>query len=266
MRLLPLPRRHRLLWLIAAVLAVSAWGSWLASTGRATDYGDGFAHVPFSPSASVPAARAPGVPDVAQRLVTSAPASPNPTTAAVSARSTVAPSVRSPSASEAMSGAAAPGVAASLPADLAGMTDPLVFARAVAHTVLTFSPGMDLGARTTAVMAVAALPPIGSPSELAADLSGFDPDPVARQGGGTVTFAPDSISPSPWAASRLDQLGLPAGSFAIDVTGNQLVSLPGHQPVSVAVIVGITGACPPALTQCEIDRIFPRTIRQELEQ
>lgn len=113
-------------------------------------------------------------------------------------------------------------------------------------------------------MAVAALPPIGSPAELAADLRRFDPDPVTRFGGGKVTFFADSVEPSPWAAARLDRLGLPAGSFAIDLTGSQLLTLPGHQPVSVSVTVGITGACPPALTQCEIDRIFPRTVAQEL--
>lgn len=144
------------------------------------------------------------------------------------------------------------------------MTDPLAFARAVARTVLTYAPGTDLAARTNAVMAVAAFPPIGSPTELAADLSGFDPDPQARYGGGTETFVADSISPSPWAAARLDQLGLPAGSFAIDVMGSQLLTLPGHQPVSVSVTLGITGACPPALTQCEVDRIFPRAVAQEL--
>lgn len=144
------------------------------------------------------------------------------------------------------------------------MADPLGFAREVADVLLTFSSGRDLGARTDAVMAVAALPPIGSPSELAADLSGFDPDPVVRYDGGTTTFVSDLITPSPWAAARLGRLGLPAGSFAIDVTGSQLVTYPGHQPVSVAVTVGITGACPPALTQCEIDRIFPRSVAAEL--
>ncbi|MBN9607886.1 MAG: hypothetical protein BGO26_06675 [Actinobacteria bacterium 69-20] len=265
MRLIPLPRRHRLLWLVAAVLAVSAWGSWLVATGRATDYGSGFAHVPLSTSAAAPVSRAPGVPDVAELLMTSSTPEPLPTTAAVILPSvSVAGSRGSLSASAAIGNSDASGAAASSLAGLAGMTDPLVFARAVAHTVLTFSPRVDLGARTTAVMAVAALPPIGSPSELAADLRSFDPDPVARYGGGTVTFIPDSITPSPWAAARLDQLGLPAGSFAIDVTGNQLVTYPGHQPVSVAVTIGITGACPPALTQCEIDRIFPRTVAQEL--
>ena len=284
MRLLPLPRRHRLLWLAAAVLAASAWGSWLASTGRAADYGNGFAHVPFSQSASVPVSRPAGVPDVAELLVTSPGGAPlsMATASKVAASGTnhpVAPpasdvrsgaaatgSALSASSSVDRSGVAGSGAAVSSPVDLAGMTDPLVFARAVAHAVLSFCPDTDLGARTDAVMAVAALPPIGSPSELAADLSGFDPDPVARHGGGTVTFIPDSIAPSPWATSRLDQLGLPAGSFAIDVTGNQLVNLPGHQPLPVTVTVGITGACPPALVQCEIDRIFPRTIRQELEQ
>jgi hypothetical protein len=31
------------------------------------------------------------------------------------------------------------------------------------------------------------------------------------------------------------------------------------------VTVGITGTCPPALTQCEIDRIFLRTVQQALQ-
>lgn len=264
MRLIPLPRRHRLLWLIAVVLAFSAWGSWLAATGRTPDYADGFAHFPTPTSVAAPVSRPPAVPDVAEMLMTSSSSVPRPTAVAVRVHSTPTGSRTVPSTSAARSGGSAAGVAVSSPADLAGMTDPLAFARAVARTVLAFSPRVDLGARTAAVMAVAALPPIGSPSELAADLTRFDPDPVTRYGGGTITFVPDSITPSPWAAARLDRLGLPAGSFAIDVTGNQLVTYPGHQPVSMAVIVGITGACPPALTQCEIDRIFPRTVAQEL--
>lgn len=264
MRLIPLPRRHRLLWLIAAVLAVSAWGSWLVSTGRATDYGSGFAHVPFSTSAAVPVSLPPGVPDVAELLMTSPSAGPHPTTAAVKVAGSVSDPAAAPTTSAKRTEGAASGVAVSSPDDLAGMTDPFAFARAVADTVLTFSPGVDLGARADSVMAVAALPPIGSPAELAADLRRFDPDPVTRYGGGKVTFVADSVEPSPWAAARLDRLGLPAGSFAIDVTGSQLLTLHGHQPESVAVTVGITGACPPALTQCEIDRIFPRTVAQEL--
>lgn len=144
------------------------------------------------------------------------------------------------------------------------MTDPVDFARAVADAVLTFAPGTDLDARADALMAVVALPPIGSPAELTADLRRFDPDPVTRYGAGTVTFIADSIAPSPWATGRLHRLGLPEGSFAIDVTGNQLLTLPGHAPVKVSVVLGITGACPPALVQCEIDRIFPRTVAQEL--
>ncbi len=264
MQLIPLPRRHRVLWLIAAVLAVSAWGSWLASTGRTPDYGNGFANVPLSTSAAAPVARPADVPDVAELLMTSSAAAPTPKAGAVRGHSTTTGSWAVPSKSAARSHGSADGVAVSSPASLAGTTDSLTFARAVARTVLTYSPDVDLGSRTTAVMAVAALPPIGSPSELAADLTSFDPDPVTRYGGGTITFIPDSITPSTWAAARLDQLGLPAGSFAIDVTGSQLVTYPGHQPVSVAVTVGITGACPPALTQCEIDRIFPRTVAQEL--
>jgi hypothetical protein len=264
MRLVPLPRRHRVLWLIAAVLAFSAWGSWLAATGRTPDYADGFAHVPLSTSVAAPVSRTPGVPDVAELLMTSSPAVPRPTAVAARVHSTAAGSPAAPATSAARPGGSAAGVAVSPPADLAAMTDPLAFARAVTRTVLTFSQRVDLAARTAAVMAVAALPPIGSPSELAADLTSFDPDPVTRYGGGTITFIPDAITPSPWAAARLDRLGLPAGSFAIDVTGNQLVTYFGHQPVSVAVTVGITGACPPALTQCEIDRIFPRTVAQEL--
>lgn len=253
-----------MLWLIAAVLGVSAWGSWLASTGPTPDYGSGFAHAPFSQSASPPVSRPPGVPDVAELLMTSPSAGPHPTTAAVKVAGSVSDPASAPTTSAKRTDGAATALSVSSPAELAGMTDPLAFARAVADTVLTYSPEVDLGARTNAVMAVAALPPIGSPAELAADLRRFDPDPVTRYGGGTVTFAAGSVEPSPWAAARLDRLGLPAGSFAIDVTGNQLLTLPGHQPVSVSVTVGITGACPPALTQCEIDRIFPRTVAQEL--
>lgn len=144
------------------------------------------------------------------------------------------------------------------------MTDPLVFAGAVADVVLSYAPGEDPEARADAVLAVAALPPIGSPQELAADLDRLAPTPALGSSGATVEFAPDSVTPSAWAASRMDQLRLPLGSFAIDVTGTQIVTVPGHDPVSISVTIGITGACPPALPQCEIDRIFPRTIAQEL--
>lgn len=266
MRLLPFPRRHRVLWLIAAFLGVSAWGFWLVSTGRTTDYANGYTHISISRSALPPTSPAPGVPDVAELLLTSSAGVPrsSATATATEVATSVSDPAAAPTASARRADHAAPDVAVSSRADLTGMADPIVFARAAAGTVLSYAPGADLGARADVVMAVAALPPIGSPAELAADLRRFDPDSVTRYGGGTLTFIADSVEPSSWAAGRLDRLGLPAGSFAIDVTGSQLIALPGHAPVSVSVTVGITGACPPALAQCEIDRIFPRTVAQEL--
>jgi hypothetical protein len=144
------------------------------------------------------------------------------------------------------------------------MTSPAAFARSIAQVLLAYGPDVDFEARRDVVMAVAALPPLGSPDELSSDLFAFTPNPVGD--GGAVTFAPDSVALSLSATARITRLGLPAGSFAIDVAGSQTITMPGQRPVLVSVTMGITGACPPALTQCEIDRIFPRTIRQELEQ
>jgi hypothetical protein len=259
MRLIPLPRRHRALWVIAAVVGFSAWGSWLASTGRATDYGSGFAHAPFGASTAATAPLAPRVSRLVEPPMTSPSAAPNPTTSA----NPVADAHPSPAAAP-RSSSDPSAVAISLPAGLAGMTDPLVFARAVSDTVLAYPAGQDRAVRVDAVMAVAALPPIGSPQELAADLDRLAPAPALTASGATVSFSPDSATPSAWAASRIEQLRLPPGSFAIDVAGSQVVTVPGHGPVTVSVTIGVTGACPPALVQCEVDRIFPRTVAAEL--
>lgn len=267
MRLVPLPRRHRALWIVAAVLGIAAWGSWLASSGRTFDYGSGATSL--APAATpVPTSTPVTVmPDVA--VVASVPltgmtdpaAEPYPQSSAVSAPGLVVVADRPTGRA---GGAGASVVVAAPRSDLAGMTDPLVFAGAVAVVVLSYAPGEHPEARADAVLAVAALPPIGSPQELAADLDRLTPTPALVSSDATVEFAPDSVVPSAWAASRMDQLRLPLGSFAIDVTGTQIVTVPGHDPVSISVTIGVTGACPPALTQCEIDRIFPRTIAQEL--
>lgn len=263
MRLIPLPRRHRALWVIAAVLGVSAWGSWLASSGRTFDYGSGATSL--APAATPTPATA--MPDAA--VVASMPstgmtdpaAGPRPQSSAASAAGLLVVADR-PTSRAGDTGASAVVIAPR--SDLAGVTDPLAFARAVANAVLSYGPGEKAVSRADAVLAVAALPPIGSPQELAADLDRLAPAPALASSGATVEFAPDSVAPSAWAASRMDQLRLPLGSFAIDVTGSQRVAVPGHDRVSVPVTIGITGACPPALSQCEIDRIFPRTVAQEL--
>jgi hypothetical protein len=261
MRIVPFPRRHRALWIIAAVVGFAAWGSWLASTGRATDYGSGFAHVPFAATAAASVSPAPSVPRLVEPPMTSPAAVPQPAAAPASAEAArpgapAGPSTREPSGTAVAGGPVSAG--------LAGMTDPPAFARAVTDTVLAYPAGQDRTARVDAVMAVAALPPIGSPQELAADLGRLAPAPALTASGATVSFSPDAVIPSAWAASRIEQLRLPPGSFAIDVTGSQVVTVPGHDPVTVPVTIGITGACPPALVQCEIDRIFPRTVAEEL--
>ncbi len=261
MRIFPFPRRHRALWIIAAVLGVSAWGSWLAATGRTIDYGTGFAHFPAS-SVAAPAPDASRVSPAPTTGMT-APAAVLASRAATSAEPellVIDPPSRNAGAAD------PPGIVAgpvSTQPTLAGMTDPLVFTRALADLVLSYGAGEEPSARADAVLAVAALPPLGSPSELAADLQRFAPAPTLVASGATVMFTPDSVAVSEWAAARIAQLRLPAGSFAIDVTGNQIVTVPGHAPVSAAVTFGVTGACPPALSQCEVDRIFPRTIGQE---
>lgn len=260
MRLIPLPRRHRALWIVAAVLGISAWGSWLASSGRTFDYGSGATSL--APAATpTPGASTPDVAVVASMPstgMTDLAAEPYPHT---SAPGLVVIADRPTAGAGDDEGSV---VVAAPRSDLAGVTDPLVFAGAIADVVLSYAPGEDPEARADAVLAVAALPPIGSPQELAADLDRLAPAPALVSSGATVEFVPDSVAPSAWAASRMDQLRLPLGSFAIDVTGTQIVTVPGHDPVSISVTIGITGACPPALTQCEIDRIFPRTIVQEL--
>lgn len=259
MRIIPLPRRHRLLWLVVVVLAFSAWGSWLAATGRATDYGAST----WLRGSSAPTATPPFAGADATQVSAGSAGSPEMTTSAPppAPGMTASPSIPGTRMTT-YSSELRPEPAA--PAALSGFTDPIAFAGVVAVLVLSYDPATDLTARTDRVMAVAALPPIGSPAELAADLHRLTQDPVLSYGDATVTFAPDSIQPSQWATARLDELKLPAGSFAIDVTGSQLIALPGQRPVSVSVTVGITGACPPALNQCEIDRIFPRTVAQQL--
>jgi hypothetical protein len=245
MRLLPLPRRHRILWLIAAVLAVSAWGYWLAATGRTPDYGDGKWGLGARQLSS---SRAPVVATVAE---------PPMTALAVGGDSRSAAGLSiSPDAL---------GPAVSSPAGLAGMTDPVAFARSIAQLLLANGPDTDFADRSDTVMAVAALPPLGSPSELTSDLAALTPKPTAAPAGRTVTFTHDTVEPSSWATAQFERLGLPQGAFAIDVTGTQTINTPGEQPLPVSVTVGVTGACPPALTQCEIDRIFPRTVQQALK-
>jgi hypothetical protein len=264
MRLIPLPRRHRVIWIVAAVLGVSAWGSWMASSGRTFDYGSGAtslapAATPIPTSTPVTA-----MPDAA--VVASVPLTGMTDPAAGLHPQSSAPRlvvVADRPTGRAGDAGASVVVAAPRP-DLASVEEPLVFAGAVADVVLSYAPGEGPDARADAVLAVAALPPIGSPQELAADLDRLAATPALVSSGATVEFAPDSVAPSAWAASRMEQLRLPLGSFAIDVTGTQIVTVPGHDPVSISVTIGITGACPPALTQCEIDRIFPRTIAQEL--
>lgn len=239
-------RRHWILTLVLVVLGVSVWGSWLAETGRATHYADS-SSLPFATSTS---ANIPPIPDLSQVLMT--PSRPVGSAPSPSPSMTLPPASQVPGAPHALS--------------LAGVTDPAVFARRVAILVLSYDADTDFAARTDAVMAVAALPPIGSPSELAADLAAFTPIGGAAAHAGSVVFTVRSVVSSAWAAGRIDALGLPSGSFAIDVTGTQVISADpaGRDSIPVAAVVGITGACPPALVQCEIDRIFPNTVEQEL--
>jgi hypothetical protein len=253
------PRRHRVLWIVVAVLGISAWGSWLAESGRTIDYGSGFASNPSASSATPTAggSRASRAPSAGM-------------TGPSTGQDPLATGIQRPGlvvAGPPRSGGDDSGTTAASTASrsvLAGVTDPLVFARALAGVVLSYGPGDWPDGTADVVLAVAALPPIGSPQELAADLKRFTPDSALDSDGATVTFTADSAIPSAWAASRLAELGLPAGSFVIDVTGTQIIAVPGHDPVSVAVTLGVSGACPPALMQCEVDRIFPRTVAQEL--
>lgn len=251
MGLIPLPRRHRMWWLLAAVLAVAAWGSWLAATGRTPDYSNGTWGT-ASPTSQSPAAS--GVPISSERAdMTSRPAT------------TSAPSVLT----ESVAGASTSPqdlthVLAPEPRSFASMTDPVAFARAISDVVLSYKPDTNFEQRNTAVLAVAALPPLGSPAELAGDLEAFTPHDSENQADRTVTFAADSVASSSWASARFPPLGLPEGVFAIDVVGTQTITAPGESPLSASVTLGITGACPPALTQCEIDRIFPKTVQQAL--
>jgi hypothetical protein len=228
-------RRHRLLYLVLAILAFSTWGLWLGHTGRATDYSD-----------TVPV-------DADARGVTNAPAA-----AASAAISTVFASASAPA------GAAVTSPAGSS-STLAGISTPTVFARRVASLLLSYDAGTDFAARTGSVMAVAALPPLGNPTELKSDLTRLMPDPSSAGDGVSVRFAVDRVSVSAWAATRIARLHLPDGSFAVDVTGRQIIDRPGTAAVTVTVTLGMTGACPPALAQCELDRVFPQTVRQELD-
>ncbi len=227
-------RRHRLLYLVLAILAFSTWGLWLAHTGRATDYSD---------TAALGAAAT---------AVTNTPAAVAP-----AADSTVLAS-----RSTAIGASATSRVGSS--SGLAGIADPAVFARRVAAVLLSYDTGTDFAARTASVMAVAALPPLGNPAELTTDLARYTPKPAAG-GGESVRFVADRVTVSAWAAARIAQLHLPDGSFGVDVTGRQTITQPGTAAVTVSVTLGITGACPPALAQCELDRVFPQTVRQELD-
>lgn len=256
MRLLPFLRRHRILWLVAIVLGVSAWGSWLAATGRTPGYGSQF---DTTPAAAEPATHQVDgatlrIEQLEESQASFAPiGTSGPLPAPVSSAAEIPPA-----------GAATSGDVVDF--GLANMTDPLTFASAIAEAVFTSRPGVAFGARVEAVMAVAALPPLGSPTDLHADLLALAPDAGLGTSGARISFSADSVAVSPWGSARINQLHLPVGAFAIDVTGHQLIDVPGHDPVSVVVTAGMTGACPPALTQCELDRIFPRTVAAELEQ
>ncbi len=231
-------RRHRLLYLVLAILAFSTWGLWLAHTGRATDY-----------SNTVPVDK----PDPAATAVTKTPGAATPAaTSAVLA-----------SGSTAIGASATSRVGSS--STLAGISEPAVFARRVASVLLSYDTGTDFTARAASVMAVAALPPLGNPAELKSDLARYTPDPAAVGDGVSVRFAVDRASVSAWAATRIARLHLPDGSFGIDVTGRQIITRLGMAAVTVSVTLGLTGACPPALAQCELDRVFPQTVRQELD-
>src|SRR5699024_2959292 len=100
---------------------------------------------------------------------------------------------------------------------LTAVEDPIVFARRVARVVLSYDADTDFTARTDRLMTVAALPPIGAPSELAADLAGFTPHGDGAATAGSVVFTADSVVPSAWATGRIERLHLPSGSFAIDL-------------------------------------------------
>ena len=231
-------RRHRLLYLVLAILAFSTWGLWLAHTGRATDYSD-----------TVPV-------DAPARAARAVPRTPGAATPA-------APSIVPASASAPVRASATSPAGSS--STLAGISTPTVFARRVASLLLSYDTGTDFAARTASVMAVAALPPLGNPAELKEDLTRYTPDPSSAGDGVSVRFAVDRVSVSAWAATRIARLHLPTGSFAVDVTGRQIIDRPGTAAVTVSVTLGMTGACPPALAQCELDRVFPQTVRQELD-
>jgi hypothetical protein len=256
MRLNPFPRRQRILWLVAIVLRVYACGAWLAATGRTPGYGSQF---DSTPAAEEPAAHS--IDGLMSRVVQHEAAQEGPGPASITGP---APAPVSQSAEIPPAGFTTGRDAVDF--GLAGMTDPLTFASAVADTVFTSRANVAFGVRVEAVMAVAALPPLGSPTDLHADLLAFAPDAGLGSSGAAISFSADSVAVSPWGSARISQLHLPVGAFAIDVTGHQLIDVPGHDPVSVTVTVGMTGACPPALMQCELDRIFPRTVAAELEQ
>lgn len=238
-------RRHWVITVVLVVLGVSAWGSWLARTGRADDYGRP-SSLPFpASSASSP----PTVPDVSWISMPSSQSTGNAEPTSLSM--TVSSSEPVPVETHSLA--------------LAGLDDPMIFARRMVEVMLSYDGDTDFAARNDAVMAVAALPPIGSPPELAADLAAFTPTDDAAAKAASVVFTAQSVVPSAWAAGRITQLHMPSGSFAIDVTGIQSIrGATGGDGIPVAVTVGITGACPPTLVQCEIDQIFPNTVEQEL--
>ena len=252
-------RRHRVVRFLAGAVLFSAAGGVVAHWGGRTAAGD------------VPPAAATDAWPVLTPTTSGASVSGR-AGAATTARSSVTGSTESllPVVWSTItpSSPAAQSVTAVDVSRLAGQTDPLVFARRLAVLVLSYDGWTDFDGRVSGVLWLAAPDPLGDAARLVSDLARYTPTgPVVaelRRVGERVVFTPDQVRVSAWAAARISALKLPTGSFGVDVTGHQTITAPGAAPVAVSLQVGMTLACPPATGQCEIDRIYPGPLEQEL--
>lgn len=140
-----------------------------------------------------------------------------------------------------------------------GQTNQLVFAERVAAALFSYGPATDFQVRNADVMEVALPSPLGDSAGLTADLQRYTPTGAAlsqiRSSGTTATFKVQTVSVSPWAARKLQDIGAQAGTYGIDVVGVQVITARGSAPVSLSVSMGLTVACAPTVRVCGLDRV-----------
>ena len=149
-----------------------------------------------------------------------------------------------------------------------GMTNHLDFTRAVAGVLLAYDSSTDFPTRNADLLRAAAPPPYGDPTGLTDDLIRFTPSGAALESlhaaGSEVTVELSEVTVSGWAERRLDEIGVSAGVHGVDVTGVQTITTRDTPPVSIPVELGVIVVCPPTVSFCTLERIYPQHLQNAL--